>query len=81
MLFVVGATARWAGDRITANALMPGAIATNLQRYTGGGLTTPIELQKTGLPADPSSRGLETRGHKTVGTPLEKRLPALRRGR
>ena len=33
MLFAVGATARWARDGITANALMPGGIATNLQRH------------------------------------------------
>ena len=46
VLFAVGATARWFGDGITANALMPGAIATNLQRYTGG-LKTPPERQKT----------------------------------
>lgn len=46
ILFAVGATARWFRDGITANALMPGAIATNLQRYTGG-LKTPPERQKT----------------------------------
>jgi NAD(P)-dependent dehydrogenase (short-subunit alcohol dehydrogenase family) len=45
VLFAVGATARWFGDGITANALMPGAIATNLQRYVGG-IQTPPELQK-----------------------------------
>jgi NAD(P)-dependent dehydrogenase (short-subunit alcohol dehydrogenase family) len=33
VLFAVGATARWAEDGITANALMPGGIATNLQRH------------------------------------------------
>jgi len=33
VLFAVEATRRWAGDGITANALMPGAIRTNLQRY------------------------------------------------
>ena len=33
MLFAVGVTARWAADGITANALMPGGIATNLQRH------------------------------------------------
>jgi NAD(P)-dependent dehydrogenase (short-subunit alcohol dehydrogenase family) len=33
VLFAVEATSRWAGDGITANALMPGAIYTNLQRY------------------------------------------------
>ena len=33
MLFAVEATKRWAADGITANALMPGAIRTNLQRY------------------------------------------------
>lgn len=33
MLFAVEAAKRWAGDGITANAVMPGAIHTNLQRY------------------------------------------------
>jgi len=46
VLFAVGATARWAGDGITANALMPGAIPTNLQRHTGG-MKTPPERRKT----------------------------------
>jgi NAD(P)-dependent dehydrogenase (short-subunit alcohol dehydrogenase family) len=45
VLFAVGATARWAGDGITANALMPGAIATNLQRHTGGTETPPEQLK------------------------------------
>jgi NAD(P)-dependent dehydrogenase (short-subunit alcohol dehydrogenase family) len=34
VLFAVEATRRWAEDRITANALMPGGILTNLQRHT-----------------------------------------------
>ena len=46
VLFAVGATARWAGQGITANAVHPGAIATNLQRHTGG-MKTPPELRKT----------------------------------
>lgn len=46
VLFAVEATARWAGQGITANALNPGAIATNLQRHTGG-MRTPPELRKT----------------------------------
>jgi len=46
LLFAVGAYARWAGDGITANALMPGAIATALQRHTGG-IKTPPERRKT----------------------------------
>jgi len=33
VLFAVEATRRWAGDGITANALMPGGIMTNLQRH------------------------------------------------
>ena len=45
-LFAVAATERWAKDGITSNAVMPGAIATNLQRHTGG-LRTPLERQKT----------------------------------
>ena len=47
ILFAVGATARWARDGISANALNPGAIATDLQRYVDGRLATPLELQKT----------------------------------
>lgn len=33
VLFAVDATKRWADDGITVNALMPGGIRTNLQRY------------------------------------------------
>ncbi len=33
VLLAVEATRRWAGDGITANAVMPGGIRTNLQRY------------------------------------------------
>ncbi|MBB5153312.1 SDR family NAD(P)-dependent oxidoreductase [Saccharopolyspora phatthalungensis] len=49
VLFAVEATRRWAGDGITANALMPGAIYTDLQRHTGGrgSGTVPPELIKT----------------------------------
>jgi NAD(P)-dependent dehydrogenase (short-subunit alcohol dehydrogenase family) len=49
VLFAVEATRRWAGDGITANALTPGAIYTNLQRHTGGvgSGRTPAELFKT----------------------------------
>ncbi|MFD4673676.1 SDR family NAD(P)-dependent oxidoreductase [Lentzea sp. NPDC058450] len=36
VLFAVEATRRWAADGITANAVMPGGIYTNLQRHTGG---------------------------------------------
>jgi NAD(P)-dependent dehydrogenase (short-subunit alcohol dehydrogenase family) len=36
VLFAVEATRRWASDGITANALMPGGIATELQRHVGG---------------------------------------------
>lgn len=46
VLFAVEATRRWSDDGITANALNPGAIATNLQKHTGG-LKTPPSLQKT----------------------------------
>jgi NAD(P)-dependent dehydrogenase (short-subunit alcohol dehydrogenase family) len=45
-LLAVEATRRWSGEGIYANALNPGAIATGLQKYTGG-LKTPEELQKT----------------------------------
>jgi NAD(P)-dependent dehydrogenase (short-subunit alcohol dehydrogenase family) len=45
-LLAVEATRRWANDGIAANALNPGAIATNLQKHTGG-LKTPPERRKT----------------------------------
>jgi len=38
ILFAVEATRRWARDGITANALMPGGIATNLQRHLEPGV-------------------------------------------
>jgi NAD(P)-dependent dehydrogenase (short-subunit alcohol dehydrogenase family) len=45
-LFAVGITRRWAEDGILSNALHPGAIATGLQKHTGG-LKTPVERRKT----------------------------------
>jgi NAD(P)-dependent dehydrogenase (short-subunit alcohol dehydrogenase family) len=36
VLFAVAATQRWAADGITANAVMPGGIRTNLQQYQSG---------------------------------------------
>ncbi|MFC1402582.1 MULTISPECIES: SDR family NAD(P)-dependent oxidoreductase [Streptacidiphilus] len=49
VLFAVEATRRWQADGVTANALMPGAIYTNLQRHTGGRGSgrVPAELIKT----------------------------------
>jgi NAD(P)-dependent dehydrogenase (short-subunit alcohol dehydrogenase family) len=47
ILFAVGATERWAGDGITANALNPGAILTRLQRHVGERLASPPEFHKT----------------------------------
>jgi NAD(P)-dependent dehydrogenase (short-subunit alcohol dehydrogenase family) len=47
VLFAVEATRRWAADGITANSLMPGAIATNLQRHTGGAQTPPDQRKTT----------------------------------
>ena len=47
VLMAVEATRRWANAGIFANALNPGAIATNLQRHVGGKLVTPPEKQKT----------------------------------
>jgi NAD(P)-dependent dehydrogenase (short-subunit alcohol dehydrogenase family) len=44
-LLAVAVTQRWAGDGVLANALNPGAIATGLQKHTGG-LKTPPERRK-----------------------------------
>lgn len=45
-LLAVGITRVWADDGILSNALNPGAIATGLQKHTGG-LKTPLERRKT----------------------------------
>ncbi|MFJ8228497.1 SDR family NAD(P)-dependent oxidoreductase [Streptomyces sp. NPDC094448] len=50
ILFAVEATRRWTQDGLTANAAMPGAVYTNLQRHTEGGRgsgSVPSELIKT----------------------------------
>ena len=46
VLVAVEATRRWAADGICANAVNPGAIATGLQKHTGG-LKTPVERRKS----------------------------------
>lgn len=46
ILLSVGIAQRWGASGITSNALHPGAIATNLQRHTGG-LRTPEAYRKT----------------------------------
>src|SRR6266850_1607691 len=45
-LLAVGIAQRWRDEGITSNAVNPGAIATGLQKYTGG-LKTPVERRKT----------------------------------
>jgi NAD(P)-dependent dehydrogenase (short-subunit alcohol dehydrogenase family) len=45
-LLAVEVTRRWSADGVFANAVNPGAIATNLQKHTGG-LKTPSERRKT----------------------------------
>jgi NAD(P)-dependent dehydrogenase (short-subunit alcohol dehydrogenase family) len=46
ILMAVEVNRRWWVEGINANALNPGAISTNLQRYTGG-LVTPVEKRKS----------------------------------
>ncbi|MBY8314467.1 SDR family NAD(P)-dependent oxidoreductase [Vibrio fluvialis] len=46
ILLSVAISRKWHSDGITSNALNPGAIATNLQRHTGG-LRTPERYRKT----------------------------------
>ncbi|MFI7120716.1 SDR family NAD(P)-dependent oxidoreductase [Amycolatopsis sp. NPDC049868] len=49
ILFAVAATRRWSRDGITANAVMPGAVYTNILRHMGGDSAgkIPAELIKT----------------------------------
>lgn len=50
VLFAVEATRRWAGDGVVANALMPGAIATGLQRHVTEGELARLREQMGGQP-------------------------------
>ena len=43
VLFAVEAAQRWASDGITANALMPGGIRTNLQRHQLASITPEVQ--------------------------------------
>src|SRR5246500_142060 len=45
-LLSLGIALRWGNEGISSNALNPGAIATGLQKHTGG-LKTPVERRKT----------------------------------
>lgn len=45
-LLAVAITRHWASEGIFSNAVNPGAIATGLQKHTGG-LKTPVERRKT----------------------------------
>ncbi len=51
VLFAVEATRRWAGDGITANALMPGGIRTRLQRYVSDEELDRMRRRQAGGPA------------------------------
>jgi NAD(P)-dependent dehydrogenase (short-subunit alcohol dehydrogenase family) len=75
VLHAVGATRRWSGDGIYANAVNPGAIATGLQQHTGG-LMTPVERRKSVqqgaatsvfLAASPLAEGIGGRYFEDVG--------------
>ena len=46
VLFAVEATRRWGTEGITANSLMPGSIATRLQRHVGG-TRAPAECRRS----------------------------------
>ncbi|KXK58717.1 oxidoreductase [Micromonospora rosaria] len=52
VLFAVEATRRWAGDGILTNALMPGAIHTNLQRYVSDEDLARMRAASGGAAAD-----------------------------
>ena len=63
VLFAVEATRRWAPDGIFANALMPGGIATPLQRHLPAHYAEQA-LDAFGRPAPTSSRSSRERRHR-----------------
>ncbi|MCB5273501.1 D-beta-hydroxybutyrate dehydrogenase [Arthrobacter sp. SO5] len=62
VLFAVEATRRWAADGITANALMPGGVWTNLQRYWDPAdlAATKMLVLEAGLPVKSVEQGAAT---------------------
>jgi NAD(P)-dependent dehydrogenase (short-subunit alcohol dehydrogenase family) len=62
VLFAVAATTRWRDDGITANALMPGSIATGLQRHVDPEVLARL---RTALAADSPGRKTPAQGAAT----------------
>jgi NAD(P)-dependent dehydrogenase (short-subunit alcohol dehydrogenase family) len=64
ILFAVEANVRWASDGITANALTPGRIRTNLMRYIGdeqsAGVPAAFEARSTSIPWKTVEQGAAT---------------------
>ena len=60
VLFAVEAAKRWADVGITANALMPGGIATNLQRHVGGGEYMAQAARERGITIKTPEQGAAT---------------------
>lgn len=62
VLFAVEATRRWSADGITANALMPGGVWTNLQRYWDPAVlkATKAQVLEAGLPVKSVEQGAAT---------------------
>jgi NAD(P)-dependent dehydrogenase (short-subunit alcohol dehydrogenase family) len=60
VLFAVEAARRWTEDGITANALMPGGIATKLQRHVGGSEYMKKRAAQTGYEMKTPEQGAAT---------------------
>jgi NAD(P)-dependent dehydrogenase (short-subunit alcohol dehydrogenase family) len=60
VLFAVEASRRWAADGITANALMPGGIRTNLQRHQEAEMTPEIQAIYDNYPWKTTEQGAAT---------------------
>ncbi|MDA0181135.1 SDR family NAD(P)-dependent oxidoreductase [Solirubrobacter phytolaccae] len=69
VLFAVGATERWARDGIYANALMPGGIATNLQRHMPPGYLDRV--RDTGFALKSPEQGAATSVYVATSPDLE----------
>lgn len=69
VLFSVGATARWARDGILSNALMPGGIATNLQRFMDPGYME--QVKSTGFRLKTPEQGAATTVYVATSPALE----------
>jgi NAD(P)-dependent dehydrogenase (short-subunit alcohol dehydrogenase family) len=80
VMLAVEATRRWSADGIYANAVNPGAIATGLQKYTGGLKTRPSAARPWSRERQPRYSWLPPRSPRESADATSRTLTKLTHG-